>query len=166
MSRLVTCLDCPMYQTGGYCRHKRKEVSALQPACEHAKTMNQKFNPEDEEAMHITAAATPVASNTNTKTCNKCGRELPLEAFGRHARTKDGLQPTCKECINAQMQAARAARHYDKPEPTPAPVLAEGLKTELQSVVVRETLTDEQMVMALRAHGWTVTCTRTITQEL
>lgn len=32
--------------------------------------------------------------------------------------------------------------------------------------VVRETLTDEQMVQALRFHGWEVTCKRTITEEL
>lgn len=37
MSRIVTCLDCPLYQKGGYCRHYRKDVGALQPACDHAK---------------------------------------------------------------------------------------------------------------------------------
>lgn len=36
-----------------------------------------------------------------TKVCKKCGRELPAEAFGRHALTKDGLQPTCRECRSA-----------------------------------------------------------------
>lgn len=34
----------------------------------------------------------------NTKTCSKCGRELPLECFGKHKCRKDGLQPYCKEC--------------------------------------------------------------------
>ena len=34
----------------------------------------------------------------NTKKCPKCGRELPLECFGKNKSRKDGLQPYCKEC--------------------------------------------------------------------
>lgn len=34
----------------------------------------------------------------NTKKCSKCGRELPLECFGKHKKAKDGLQWYCKEC--------------------------------------------------------------------
>ena len=49
MSRIVTCLDCPLYQKGGYCRHYRKDVGALQPACDHATKMDLTFNPEDKE---------------------------------------------------------------------------------------------------------------------
>ena len=37
-----------------------------------------------------------------TKVCAKCGRELPIENFGRHSRTKDGYQPCCKECLSEQ----------------------------------------------------------------
>lgn len=33
-----------------------------------------------------------------TKVCTKCKQELPLEAFGKHKRTKDGLRCACKEC--------------------------------------------------------------------
>lgn len=36
MSRIVVCLDCPHYQTGGYCRLKHKDVGALNPACDQA----------------------------------------------------------------------------------------------------------------------------------
>ena len=32
------------------------------------------------------------------KTCTKCGRELPLSAFGKHRSMKDGLSYWCKEC--------------------------------------------------------------------
>lgn len=34
----------------------------------------------------------------DTKICSKCGRELPLSEFSKHKRSKDGLQPYCKEC--------------------------------------------------------------------
>jgi hypothetical protein len=35
-----------------------------------------------------------------TKICTKCKRELPLEAFGKCTKAKDGLKARCKECRN------------------------------------------------------------------
>jgi 5-methylcytosine-specific restriction endonuclease McrA len=32
------------------------------------------------------------------KTCKKCGVEKPIDNFNKHAKTKDNLQPYCKEC--------------------------------------------------------------------
>ena len=37
-----------------------------------------------------------------TKVCKTCGRELPAEAFGKHARSADGLQPICRECCSCR----------------------------------------------------------------
>lgn len=34
-----------------------------------------------------------------TKKCNKCGRELPLEAFASDAHSHDHLQCYCSECL-------------------------------------------------------------------
>jgi len=34
----------------------------------------------------------------STRQCTKCGRLLPLSAFGKHRFCKDGLNPECKEC--------------------------------------------------------------------
>lgn len=204
MSRIVVCMDCPSYQKGGYCYHKKKDVGALSPACDHAKNLNQKFNPEDEtvteekELTMITPAheeptkrcskcgevkpmsefykdtratdgrqsackhctyldnaararralaekrAKAEAEQSMTKTCPKCGRELPRDAFYPKLEAKDGLQSWCKEC-NA------ADKRKDKPG-TP--------------IVVREVLTDAQMVQLLREHGWEVTCRRVVTEEL
>lgn len=36
-----------------------------------------------------------------TKVCNKCGRELPISAFNKRTKSKDGLQDRCKECQSA-----------------------------------------------------------------
>lgn len=33
-----------------------------------------------------------------TKTCKKCGRELPLSEFNKDKSRKDGLQRMCKKC--------------------------------------------------------------------
>lgn len=35
------------------------------------------------------------------KTCTKCGKEKDLSLFFKRARSKDGYQPTCKECSRA-----------------------------------------------------------------
>ena len=162
MSRIVTCLDCPLYQKGGYCRHYRKDVGALQPACDHAKKMDLTFNPEDkEDDMTLKEKyGTDLANlieDAPTKVCSKCGETKPLTDFYKDKKASDGHQSWCKRCVsvdNAQRaRKAKAEKRIAKAEQT-------------QTVVVRETLTDKQMVDLLREHGWTVTCYRTITEEL
>ena len=166
MNRLVVCMDCPNYQKGGYCTHKHKDVSALAPACDYAKTLNQKFNPEDTDEPMTTSSAKDYdieLAEPKTKRCPRCGRDLPKEAFGKNRATKDGFQNWCKECTNAQNKehrAAKASARNQAPAPDPEP------KTKAPAVVVREKMTAKQMVDALRAEGWTVTCYRTITEEL
>ena len=213
MNRIIVCLDCPEYQKGGYCRHKRKDVSALTEACDHAKTMNLMFNPEDKEE----TMSNPLAPQAQTKTCTKCGRELPISEFYARAGSKDGLQTICKDCHNAATKRchdkAKAQAHTEKSlqetcdmkrcakcgETKPLTdfykdkkasdghqswckhcahvdnaqrarkALAEKrakAQEQPKPTVVRETLTDKQMVELLREHGWTVTCYRTITEEL
>lgn len=102
MSRIVVCMDCPNYEKGGYCRHKHKDVGALTLACDHAKELNKKFNPEDnEETMGN------LAPQAKTKTCTKCGRELPISEFYARTGAKDGLQTICKECHNEATKKSR-----------------------------------------------------------
>lgn len=167
MSRIVVCLDCPIYQKGGYCPHKRKDVSALQEACEHAKTMNLTFNPEDKEddmtlKEKYGSDLAEIIEGTPTKVCSKCGETKPLTDFYKDKKASDGHQSWCKRCVSADnAQRARKALAEKR-------AAKDTTKTDKQpkKVVVRETLTDKQMVELLREHGWTVTCYRTITEEL
>lgn len=48
-----------------------------------------------------------------TKKCSKCGRELPVECFGKHNSSKDGLQSYCKECAK-QYRAKYNAEHKEE----------------------------------------------------
>lgn len=138
MSRITMCLDCPEYQKGGYCRHKHKEIGALSPACDYAIKMNEKFNPEDEEApleqagpqpeqtpqtspeaerraeknqrrREARAAKTPLPAKIERKLCPHCGRVLPLSEY----YLKDG-KPNwiCKECTKAY-NVAKAKERRD-----------------------------------------------------
>lgn len=161
MSRITVCLDCPMYQTGGWCKHKRKDVGALQPACDHAKKMNETFNPEDKEEEPMTDMNTRTEA---TKLCKKCGRELTLDHFGKKNGTKDGLQYWCKECVTKSILEARrakkAAKAQTETEKEPKPIF--------NPIVAVKGIPDQTLADELRHRGWDVKATRpkTIIEEL
>lgn len=206
MSAVVVCLNCAFYQKGGYCRKKRRDIGALNPACENAlapdhvpEEMVEKAKLETERRCTKCRQVLPLSEfeytrsnkgekikrkicktcyhesmskkkditktnedmNVETKHCKKCGQDLPISAFGKKAGTKDGLQYWCKTCTTKVVLDARKAKKAAKEQEQPTPA-----KEQTKNVVVRETMTDKQMVDALRARGWEVTCTRTITEEL
>lgn len=165
MSVITVCLDCPNYEKGGWCRHGRKTVAALLPACDHAKELNKKFNPEDEEA-----TMTKLAPQAKTKTCTKCGRELPISEFYAKTGAKDGLQTICKECHIAKSKesVARRKAKQEKPKTTTKPECTVKELTEAVAGITNglKAITDQTLVAELRARGWEVTCTRTIIEEL
>lgn len=167
MSRIVTCLDCPLYQKGGYCRHYRKDVGALQSACDHAKKMVLTFNPENKDD-----DMPPIYSPTpQTKVCRACGRELPLDAFGKHARTKDGLQPRCRECSGRALKDGR--KKTDKEiqnailmadtEAMMEPKMPTTAKTEPLQDPKLENFESKALAEELRARGYYVKAERPIT---
>ena len=81
-------------------------------------------------------------TNETIKTCRKCGRELTLDNFYTNKGKPNSI---CKDCKKEEVKRCR------KPKPTRE-------ATPAENIVVRETLTDKQMVDLLREHGWTVTC--------
>ena len=91
------------------------------------------------------------------KRCRRCGRILPVTAFGRHATTPDHLHPTCTECRKAEGRAVyerNCARKGITPKPPRVDVPTEDIIGTLP------TFSDEQLVAELRRRGWTVTCTK------
>jgi hypothetical protein len=66
-------------------------------------------------AEHAQAAAPPARDKT-TKTCTCCHARKPVPAFAKHARAKDGLQKSCRDCAKAKRQKAAAAvrRHVSR----------------------------------------------------
>lgn len=206
MSAVVVCLNCAFYQKGGYCRKKRRDIGALNPACEKAlapdhvpEEIIEVAKLETEKRCTKCRQVLPLSEfdytrtnkgekvkrkicktcyhesmskkkditktnedmNVETKHCTKCGQDLPISAFSKKAGTKDGLQYWCKTCTTKALLDARKAKKAAKEQEQPTPT-----KEQTKNVVVRETMTDKQMVDALRARGWEVTCTRTITEKL
>ena len=41
--------------------------------------------------------------------CTKCGRDLPLDCFGKDSQKKDGLRKWCKDCVKQHNQ-----KHYSE----------------------------------------------------
>lgn len=51
---------------------------------------------------------TPTSELKPVKLCNACGKTLPLEAFSKNKRMKDGLQTQCKPCMRRLQDKWRA----------------------------------------------------------
>ena len=111
------------------------------------------------------------------KRCRRCGRILPVTAFGRHATTPDHLHPTCTECRKAEGRAVyerNCARKGVTPKPprVDVPVIrpkedvaiilneVEDALKEARKEQALRTLTDEELVAELRRRGWTITATK------
>lgn len=159
------CGDCANYVTGGFCGERLLEVGYLWGVCE-------KYTTEKTQPTMKTQKTTPA-----TKVCKKCGRELPAEAFGRHARSGDGLQPYCKEC-RSKLEKGNpkyGRRKKDGTVSIPAAHAQEVRKFVVEHVsmsrkkdtpvtanpTVRE-IPDHDLAQELRRRGYDVKCTKTV----
>lgn len=79
-----------------------------------------------------------------TKVCPKCGRELPIENFGK-GLNKDGLRSYCKECCNLVSRQFRRKKLGENVSPNPA----------------LENFTPRELIDELRARGYGGTLTYT-----
>lgn len=73
-----------------------------------------------------------------TKRCSKCGRELPISAFGKDHRTDDGHARYCKECLSARVNRRNQIKQANTER---------GLKR-------LEAYTDDALYNELRRRGW------------
>lgn len=125
------------------------DVGPLQPGCEH--WTDKEDNPQTTNTMETKTTPT-------TKVCSKCKRELPVEAFGKKTRSKDGLQDYCKECnaaANKFYHAKKMAQKAKKsaPEAITAPVVQ---NPEIAA------FNDTDLVKELRRRGYEVKATKTV----
>ena len=88
------CSKCRHYSFVGLestCRKTHKTVGPLQehPCFEEKASIE--INPQTTTAME---------EKPKTKVCKNCGHELPIDQFGPHPRSKDGLQAVCRTCAS------------------------------------------------------------------
>ena len=82
------------------------------PACKACFSWRDKIEKQKEnrKKMEARKEASIADLEKGIKLCNHCKRNLPLSEFGKHAKTKDGYQPLCKECKSKQMAKAHKAK--------------------------------------------------------
>lgn len=137
------------------------------------KSCVKKYNVE--HARKIKAAKAEAAQKAGVKTCKTCGRELPLDAFGGHAKTPDGKATVCLECMREKIRKIHQKAYGSKtvPDPIPAPMLDEGIKVhkaapqlpplaDIDTAGSLENFDSRLLVAELRARGYHVTCEREI----
>ena len=82
------------------------------PACKKCFSWKDKILKQKEEREKKEARQEASIPNLErgVKVCNHCKRELPISEFGKHAKTRDGYQPLCKECKGKQMVKAHKVK--------------------------------------------------------
>ena len=109
MAKSDICGDCHHFSDVGRCRicatSKREYVGFFADACPYFTREPEQPAPETKKEMEN---ETPT-----TKVCKVCGRELPLEQFGKN---KNGYINTCKECRSKIQKEAWAKRHEKEAE--------------------------------------------------
>ena len=130
---------------------------------------------------HREAKMAQMNAGATTKVCKTCGRELPLDAFGAHAKTWDHKATVCLECMRAKLTKNRENRENrwakgekTVPDPIPAPMLDEGIKVrktapelpplaDIDTSGSLENFDSRLLVAELRARGYHVECSRPVT---
>lgn len=97
-----------------------------------------------------------------TKVCQRCGCELPIDHFGRHARTKDGYQPLCRECLREantgkrKRQPWKTADQVEAEKTVPKVVIEKGpsIGEKVQPITPLEKFETAEIVEELRRRGF------------
>ena len=112
MSSENTCGHCAGFRTtDGYCRRKGKYVNAL------AEAPDKCFMDPDAQKKALTGLTPAESAKPKTKVCKECGRELPIEEFPRHRKSRDGHSGFCHDCWSKKMSVAQSARRQDEKLP-------------------------------------------------
>lgn len=94
-----------------------------------------------------------------TKLCKKCGRTLPLSAFNKNSKSKDGLQYECRECHAEVMKRyhIKKAEELKKTGMVQYTDMAHTTEHKLIKVYAHPELAKfhpRQLMEELKARGW------------
>lgn len=141
--------------TCGHCKHyflSRDFDSRCRKTGQETGYLNEKncFEPINAKAMNE-----ELNTATVTKVCKRCGRELPIEKFGKHHRSADGHQSICRDCMSAEMKRVKAKgkRAGEAPAEPAVP------KTVMDLIDYE----DDDLFSELKRRGYKGTLTHTVT---
>lgn len=84
-----------------------------------------------------------------TKKCSRCGRILPLDQFSKKAKSKDGLQPYCKDCYKEIFKLRNSSEESDSGTYYPANAV-----TPADETGALEKFTPRQLLKELKRRGY------------
>ncbi len=124
------CKDCKNYHGDGLCRSDKNRKGYTSALAAGLDCWERREEGKAEEAP-ARVEVEKLGPESPVKRCTRCGRLMPVEAFNRHAKTKDGYAKICKECQAAIIRAAvKASSKKPGPRPSkekaPDPAPAEG----------------------------------------
>ena len=126
---------CCQHFSDGYCRETKKNLGFFTFPCDKYVEKELPVDPQP------------------TKECKRCGRVLPVSAFGGHAQTADHLQPLCRECMSEAIKGKGGRK--PKVEVAQEPKAGRSLGG----------YTDKEIYDELRRRGWSGPLTRTETLQ-
>lgn len=143
-----------MYRLEPTCTKKMKPAGYFdEKKCfENKFTMKENQTNQDSSRVEEICAPAEVA----TKICKGCHRELPLDHFGRHYKTKDGRLPYCKECWKIMTQKKNPLDSLGPQGPTGTP----GPAGEDARDVFLRSIPDDMLINELAQRGWRGCLTR------
>lgn len=125
---MAKCKECAWYRPGGICKHGGLRnggfTSPLQDVTGRSCfTIPGQGEQRIDSTPEVVIPIKPrkrrkplpeAVPGEPTKVCTRCGRELPLSAFFRRTRARDGLTPHCKECTTEEIRA-RNIKRFGRP---------------------------------------------------
>ena len=102
----MKCGECIFLNDTGHCRLQDKARSYFAEACSRFSTEPYIHKPKEEKPMK---EETKPAAVETSRVCKGCGKELPLEQFGRN---RYGYTWYCVDCMKARRQQGMEKAGY------------------------------------------------------
>lgn len=162
------CRHFGMYRLEPTCTKKMKPAGYFDEKKCFENKITMKDNQTNQEPSRMEESCAP--AEVATKICKGCHHELPIEQFGRHAKSRDGFQSYCPECRSLkakhpQKKKAAVAKEARKGIPvvvasTDPAVIVSGQSGPVSEEFVLGCFPDEAIIAELGKRGWRGRLTR------
>lgn len=154
------CGHCAEYVHRPFCEDVCAKTGKIVPYLAQRDCFVDKVEPD---ANKLTQNTKILTQNTNTmeekrtKVCKECGRELPMESFGKQYKSSDGYMHVCRDCMSKKAME-RATERVKKEKEKPTGEIFD--RTDEHNGLSQ--YSDRELKDELVYRGWEVTCRKLI----